>query len=286
MEIRFDWKFWVMLVIALASAAIPVWIWQADLTAKALQVNVMSITPLVKSIDSKLELKVSQGSVELKNPVLSVVEVLNSGGRPIVASDFESPLSVGLGNDAVVRTAALGSAQPSELEPSIDFAGSAVRIKPLLLNPGDRFEISILSDGAAPAFIAHARIAGITSVGVQLTASTTKAKRRAWIQGFAAIPVFVCYMVSLLAALTLRMPHLMRLSIFLIGIGSAFGSSSLMTSCLAVHQLGSTMELVVFYVAGFGGLGGLLLFPLFFALGRAAQARGWPVAVPLDRIRI
>jgi hypothetical protein len=283
-EIKFDWKFWVMLLVTVTAAAIPIWLWQVDLSSKALQVNVTSITQLVKGVDSKLELKISQGSVELKRPVLSVIEVVNTGGRPIVASDFESQLTIGLGVEAVVRTATLGAAKPENLNPTVDFSGGSVRIKPLLLNAGDRFEISILSDGDMPVFAADARIAGVRDVPVQLS-SVADPQRRAWIRGLVAIPVFGCYMLCFLSALTLRMPHHMRLSTFLLGLGCAVGSSNLLGAFLKAYGLDSGWREGL-GVAGVGVLGGLLLFPFFFGIGRAVAACGWPVQIAIQRIRI
>lgn len=274
----FDWKFWAMLAVTVAAAAIPVWIWQVDLNSKALQVNVRSVSELVKGVDSRLELKVSQGDSVLKNPVLSVIEIVNQGGRPILAAEFEGPLVIDLGRQVIVKTASLGKSQPGNLRPAFEIAGSSVSVKPLLINAGDRFEVSILHEGL-PIFSADARIAGVQQVSVQLNTSNEKHRRAALIKAVAAIPVFSCYMLLFFAMLTLRMPHYFRFLSLLLASGCGAGAYSLAAPLMQRHELDSTWFAVVGCL-----LGGLLVYPVYIRLGHLLARGGWPVRIALDRI--
>lgn len=80
---RFDWKFWIPLIVALASVIVPVWLWQADLTAHSLHFKKISQTSLQPPATAKaLDLKISVGGAELPTPYLTVFELINDGAKP------------------------------------------------------------------------------------------------------------------------------------------------------------------------------------------------------------
>lgn len=46
MLFRIDWKFLLTLLVTVASAVVPVWLWQADLSSKALTLTIKSAANL------------------------------------------------------------------------------------------------------------------------------------------------------------------------------------------------------------------------------------------------
>ena len=77
---RLDWKFFLTLIIAIASVAVPVWLWQIDLSSKALTLTVKSIAELQTQGISDLDgVQVLVDGKPLASPFVSVLELSNSG---------------------------------------------------------------------------------------------------------------------------------------------------------------------------------------------------------------
>ena len=164
---RFDWKFWAVLVATLAGILAPVWLWRADLEARSLHVRKLSQTSLHPLDSSKaLDLRVSVGGSELQDPYLSVFELANDRARPIPATDFESPFEITSNNKAQIIRASVTKVMPADLAPSVSLEGGVLKLKPMLLNPGDSITIAVLTTNEEPSFTPRARIAGIRSVSI------------------------------------------------------------------------------------------------------------------------
>lgn len=167
MNLRIDWKFWIALVATLAGVVVPVWLWRADLEARSLHFKMLSQTSLHPLDAPKtLDLKVSAAGIELPTPYLTVFELINNGEKPVPSADFETPIEIVATNKARIVRTSVTKASPEDLVPSISTEEAAVKIKPLLFNPGDSLTIAILTSGDQPAFVSRARIAGIRSVPI------------------------------------------------------------------------------------------------------------------------
>jgi hypothetical protein len=167
MSLRLDWKFWLVLIATLAGVLVPVWLWRADLAARSLHFRQISRTSLQPPDTAKtLDLKVSVAGTELQSPYLTVVELLNDGTRPVPAADFESPIELATTEKTTIVRATITAAKPPDLAPSIAVEDGKMKLKPMLLNPGDSLTIAILTTGAEPTISSRARIAGVPSVPV------------------------------------------------------------------------------------------------------------------------
>lgn len=167
MTLRFDWKFWVVLVATVAGVLVPVWLWRADLDARSVHIRKLSQTSLQPPESAKaLDLRVTVAGAELEFPYLTVFELVNDGARPVIPSDFETPIEITSKNKAeIVRTSVTGTT-PADLLPSLSVEGGVVKIKPMLLNPGDSVTIAVLTTREDPVFGSRARIAGIRTVPI------------------------------------------------------------------------------------------------------------------------
>ncbi len=75
---RLDWKFFITLLLMLAGVTVPVWIWQADQTAKGLQLEIISLTALTPMTNHAVEgLKFTLNDQLMVEPYLSVIELTN-----------------------------------------------------------------------------------------------------------------------------------------------------------------------------------------------------------------
>ena len=158
----------MVLVATLAGVLVPVWLWKADLAARSLHFRKVSQTSLQPPDTAKaLELKVSVAGAEIPTPYLTVFELVNDGTRPVPSSDFESPIELVPANKAVIARTSVTGTKPADLAPSLVADALSMKLKPMLLNPGDSVTIAVLTSGEAePTFISRARIAGVQSVPI------------------------------------------------------------------------------------------------------------------------
>lgn len=86
---------------------------------------------------------------KLGEPRLVVVRVLNSGKVPIAPEDFVRPLTISVGDQAVVATKGVSGSEPADLAPTLDSLDEhSVTVEPVLLNAGEWFDIQLLIDGS------------------------------------------------------------------------------------------------------------------------------------------
>lgn len=181
MDLRYDWKFFLTLAITIASVAVPVWLWQIDLSSKALSLTVKSTAELQPiGIDSLDGIQLSMDGKALESPYVSVLEFSNSGSRPIVTSDFEGPIRISTEGASKLVKVRTTSSNPPSLEPALSLAEGVVLLQPLLLNPGDTVRITAVAAGAKPAFTARARVVGVTEINV-IDVQVGRETKRYWL---------------------------------------------------------------------------------------------------------
>jgi hypothetical protein len=167
MNMRLDWKFWVVLATTLAGVLVPVWLWRADLAARSLHFTKVSQTSLQPPANAKaLDLTISVEGAELSTPYLTVFELANDGAKPVPSSDFESAIEIVSKNKAQIVRTSVTSSNPPDLKPLVTVEAGAMKIQPMLFNPGDSVTIAVLTTGEEPSFTSRARIAGVQSVPI------------------------------------------------------------------------------------------------------------------------
>jgi hypothetical protein len=92
----------------------------------------------------------------------------NSGNVPIPADDFERPVVLELGANAVPLpgTIEVKEAKPAELQPNVSAEGATLIVEPLLLNPGDSFSIAALVRDFAGPLAVDGRVVGVSKIGL------------------------------------------------------------------------------------------------------------------------
>jgi hypothetical protein len=164
----FDWKFFVTLAATVAGVIVPVYLWQLDLSSKALTVRLVSSISVINDPgDPGLGLQLTIEGANVEAPYLSTFEVINSGSRAILSSDFESSMEIDAGKDISVVRAKVASTIPGDIQATVSALGQQVKIQPLLLNPGDALTIGVITAGGAPFFVPRARVAGIARVAYE-----------------------------------------------------------------------------------------------------------------------
>lgn len=162
-----DWKFVATLIAAIAGAVVPVWLWQADLSSKSLAITLATRVPLQPTEKESLQgLEVLVDGKRVENPYLVVLEISNDGSKPILASDFESPLDIHFASDTYIIRARMTSKTPKDIDTDISTEKTRISLKPALLNPKDSVSITIVTGGVAPVLETRARVAGIPSIAI------------------------------------------------------------------------------------------------------------------------
>jgi len=199
MKLFGDWKFFLTFFITVVSIAVSIWIWQAELSSKSLSIKLntrISLQP--KEQESLPGMEISVDGSRIENPHLVVFEVTNDGSKPILATDFESPLDIRLeSKTSFVRSQVTGTI-PKDIEATILSERQRISLKPTLLNPKDTIAITAITSGAPPIFVYKARVVGISHVSLEDSTieKTSIVKLVFWL--FGSVICFVpTYMMSL-----------------------------------------------------------------------------------------
>lgn len=165
MKRSFDWKYLLGTVLAIAGVVIPVYLWQSDQQAHDLSARLVSSSSLQPLASSKIyDVKMTINGVQLLNPHFSIYELTNSGSKPILSSDFDSPIELS-GNDGLeFISARVDYTDPKDIPVKISVDVKKVSIAPFLLNPNDKVLFSVITSGADPVVTIKARIAGIRKI--------------------------------------------------------------------------------------------------------------------------
>lgn len=171
-----------MLLVTLASVIVPWWLWHADQTSHSLHFQLVSQTSLQPDeTDTLSGLKLSLDGVDLQAPYLSVFELINDGSKPVTTSDFESPIELSTSSDSIIARAQVTKAIPKDLKAELVTDKQSIKIKPLLLNPKDALTLAVITSGKRPQFSTRARIAGITSVPLEMRVTQTNQTATKWL---------------------------------------------------------------------------------------------------------
>lgn len=165
MKRNFDWKYLLATVLAIAGVVIPVYVWQSDQQAHDLSARLVSSSSLQPLASSKIyDVKVTLNGVQLVNPHFSTYELINSGSKPILSSDFDSPIKLSGNEGLEFVSARIDYTDPKDIPVKVSVDSKNVSIAPFLFNPNDKVLFSVITSGADPAISMKARIAGIREI--------------------------------------------------------------------------------------------------------------------------
>lgn len=188
-----DWKFIVSLVISLAGIVVPLWLWHADQIAHALRLQVISTTALnPQAAPTFGGLKLTLDGQELRNPYFTVLEFLNTGSRPLLRSDFESPLEISMRLPAKIVRVEGAAVTPSDLKPILTIKDGQILLQPLLLNSDDKFRVTVLSTGGMPQVAIKGRIAGISKIDF-IARTDDQTLSGTWLKALVGILLMIIY---------------------------------------------------------------------------------------------
>ena len=228
MQPSLDWKFLVIILATLAGVIVPVWLWQADLQAKSLNVRIVSQTSLEPDISRNVEgIKISVDNKSIERPYLTVLKLSNDGRRPILATDFEEALEIQVAGDISIVRAQSTDRQPKDIQPKTTFDAKALRLMPLLLNPDDNITFAIVTAGGPPEFSVRSRVAGIAAIALEEKITKGASPTLHIIRAFLGFGLALVYASCLSMAFMPQLYELRKPTLILAGL-SAAGSNSLL----------------------------------------------------------
>ena len=132
---------------------------------KELMVETVSISVPVDLSDPRLSsLKLTYKDTPVDRLTVATIEFSNTGSQSIEQRDFEHPVRLSFQKSVDVLAVTLSEKSPDDLNPKIIPDVNGISIAPLLLNPGDRFRITVQTRGLFVEPNVEARISGLTTV--------------------------------------------------------------------------------------------------------------------------
>lgn len=188
MKISFDWKSWLVLAASIASVVGPLWLWRFDLQSRALSISSSSSTALTPaSPHVAADLRVSLAGRTLEAPYSTIIEISNSGSKPILATDIEGNIDLKVVGESKLVQAQVIDKRPRSLAPTLTTSGQTASVQPLLLNPGDQITVAILTENGKPTLLPRARIAGVPDIESIENSVKTKSPLKPLVNVFAAV---------------------------------------------------------------------------------------------------
>jgi hypothetical protein len=246
MQLSIDWKFLLMAVAAFGGVIVPVWLWQSDQNARALQLRIVSVSSVQPQERAALKgLKLSLDGQDVNDAHIAVLELANTGSRPLPLPDYEAPVEIKTQPTARVLRAEVSAAVPSDIRPQVSTSGSVISIQPLLLNPKDKIQLTILTDGTPPVFSVRARIAGVPSVEVSSEARSNQPKGLTWLYSVEGFLLFFVFGVTLASGAYGQRYAIGRGAMFVAALISGLGATALLMPLQEAYALSFLQSLSV-----------------------------------------
>lgn len=154
-------------IVGIMAIAVTVVLFVLQRRKKSLSYEILSSTPLLKPQEElKGRLQILFDSKPVADVYLLLIRISNTGNMPIMADDFERPLSVELGPEARILTLDVSEKRPESLKPvARPKEGGIIMVEPLLLNGGDSFILKVIvSQYDSEKFEIDGRIAGVREI--------------------------------------------------------------------------------------------------------------------------
>lgn len=140
-----------------------------ELDSKELTCTITDGRSLILKLTSNERFKILYDDQEINNPVITTINIKNTGGTIIESTDFIVPFSVVFDDNDVVLSISVNSSINQYIAEEIlsksFLQGQKMTISDFLLNPGEFFDLDIISDGSIHLNFDY-RLKGISEIQV------------------------------------------------------------------------------------------------------------------------
>lgn len=155
------WQF-VGAVLALIAIAVTVWVYFAQRTKKRLLVERVARMPLIAIGPNKIPgLAITVNNQPIAEATVVLIRVTNIGNAPLIAADFEAPVTLTFGPRALVIHAEVSESNPVGLSIAVKHVDNVVEFQRQLLNPGDSFSCRVLVQDSLGKYATTGRVVGV-----------------------------------------------------------------------------------------------------------------------------
>jgi hypothetical protein len=155
-------------LVSIAGVVLTFYLWQSDLMAHALSLKLLSSAALQTPSASQFQdLQITLNGQKIEAPYLTSFELVNTGSKSIMTSDFESSIELLTQDRSHFVNAQITGTNPGAIPATISVNNNRVLIAPLLSNPKDSIAFSVITSGEQPIFEVQARIAGVPKISFE-----------------------------------------------------------------------------------------------------------------------
>ncbi len=154
---------WVGVLVGAAALIVAYLTYRSQRGKTRLEFVVVSNARVVPAtISANLEVTYNDSTVP--DASVTIIRLVNTGDKAILAEDFSTDLMVRLDDAQEVVSASATKTRPVDLDPELKVDGNRVLITPLLINPGDMIELQLLASGFASLITIEGRVANVQAV--------------------------------------------------------------------------------------------------------------------------
>jgi len=151
----------IAVIFAAATLLVAILSYRNRHKSKYLEYVVVSRSQLVphSALTTKLSVLVDGNPVE--KATVTVVRIVSTGNGAIRKDDFQTKMRVRMIDVMGVAAAVMTGSRPKHLEPNLTTDEDSVLVEPLLINPGDMLELSVISSGMPKSVTLDGRLADV-----------------------------------------------------------------------------------------------------------------------------
>ena len=142
MEVRKNKWRTIGLLISLLGIVIPIALYMFQVKHKRLSYEVVSITTLVPG-GKVQDFEIKMFGRTLKNAEFHTLRIINDGDIPITRAEYDDNIEIKFSDDAEFLNVEVTKTVPEILEIQTAYDKDLVNVKPVLLNPGDSFNLQV-----------------------------------------------------------------------------------------------------------------------------------------------
>lgn len=169
MEELFQNQIWTFVGTAFSGIAIviSVIIYLLQRNKKSIGYKILWRLPLLrvhKELKERGQLTISYNGQTVEDIQLILVEIVNTGNVPILAKDYERPLTIRYGDSTTIVSTEVVDRLPEDIDPKLSVDVNAIDIEPLLMNSGDKFVLKTLVKNLQENPVVVSRITGVKEI--------------------------------------------------------------------------------------------------------------------------
>lgn len=154
----------VSAVLAVVAVGVTIYLWWRSRQRKAIAYRLVASRVVSVRPEAQGRISILYDGEKVEDVHLVDLLIRNSGNVPVAATDFERPFAIVLGDRAHVLGFEVARTSPTDLSPVVTADSGCLTVAPLLLNPGDSFELSALVSDSSARPRLEARVSGVAKL--------------------------------------------------------------------------------------------------------------------------